>query len=141
MNLRLAFLTAALVGSCALAQTPAAPAAATSGAATSNPTTQITCNDGTADNGHTLRRACRKHGGVANKPAQPGASTLGAAAGPAANSAAAVNTGKVWANLRSKVYHCPGDPYYGKTKKGEYMTEGDAKGKGFHADHGKACAA
>lgn len=44
---------------------------------------------------------------------------------------------KVWVNMSSKAYHCPGANFYGKTKKGEYMTEVDAKAKGFH---GKACA-
>ena len=47
---------------------------------------------------------------------------------------------KVWVNDSSKVYHCPDDKFYGKTKKGNYLTEAEAKAKGFKADHGKACA-
>lgn len=47
---------------------------------------------------------------------------------------------KVWVNDSSKVYHCQDDKFYGKTKKGNYLTEAEAKAKGFKADHGKACA-
>jgi hypothetical protein len=47
---------------------------------------------------------------------------------------------QVWVNLKSKVYHCAGDRYYGKTKKGEYLPESQAVAQGFHPDHGKACA-
>jgi hypothetical protein len=59
---------------------------------------------------------------------------------PAAVAAAGGGAGKVWANDATKVYHCQGDRWYGKTKQGEYMSQSEAQAKGFKAARGKACS-
>ncbi|MGH7727744.1 MAG: hypothetical protein ACREM2_02970 [Vulcanimicrobiaceae bacterium] len=38
----------------------------------------------------------------------------------------------VWVNLNSKAYHLPGDPYYGRTKSGEYQCKAAADAAGDH---------
>ena len=45
----------------------------------------------------------------------------------------AKNSKKVWVNLSSGLYFQPGTQYYGKTKKGVYMSEAAAKKKGYKA--------
>src|SRR5215470_9978679 len=38
----------------------------------------------------------------------------------------------VWANMHTKAFHDPGDPYYGKTKNGVYMCRDTALTNGYH---------
>lgn len=121
------------------------------------------CKDGTYTTAPSKKGACRGHKGVQTWYAAGGASTAApmpmksSAATPAAapmssapaksshqstssmQQAAGGGPGMVWVNTSSKVYHCPGTKYYGKTKEGKYMSEADAKAMGAHADHGTAC--
>jgi len=129
--------------------------------------TTAKCKDNSYYSGASKRGACSRHGGIAewygsadsakaatapaNAAAEaPGAksdtssakSSSGAASSKQATSAPAPGggPGKVWVNTASKVYHCQGDRYYGKTKQGEYMTEAAAKAAGDRPDHGKPCS-
>jgi hypothetical protein len=119
------------------------------------------CKDNSYTTAESKRGACRGHGGVKDwyatekaapsprkgegaesKPTMPetqNAKPLSKTATARVEAAAGGGAGKVWVNTASNVYHCEGTRWYGKTKKGEYMSEADAKAKGAHADHGKAC--
>jgi hypothetical protein len=119
-----------------------------------SPSVTATCKDGSPFSGTTRSGACRGHGGVkAWDTATPDTSAPAAAPATATTTTAAPpkptqtqttrgvpGAGQVWVNTKSKVYHCPGDRWYGKTKAGEYMPEAQAKSTGFHPDHNKACA-
>lgn len=45
----------------------------------------------------------------------------------------------VWLNTSSKVYHCPGTRYYGNTKRGRFVTQGDALSIGGRPAGGRSC--
>ncbi|MEO8748006.1 MAG: DUF3761 domain-containing protein [Rhodanobacter sp.] len=144
-----------LLGSTTYAQQASAPAGSTG-----------QCKDGSYTSTASKHGACKGHKGVQQWYAESSAATAKPAAvarpaeaaapaaaatpaahtamkssrampAPAANAAAGGGPGMVWVN--GKVYHCSGDKWYGKTKHGAYMSEADAKAKGVHPDHGKAC--
>jgi hypothetical protein len=109
-----------------------------------------TCKDGTAFSGNSRSGACRGHGGVQTwgTNAAPAATSSAPAATtssqtqspPPSTPAAGVAAGQVWVNTASKVYHCPGDRYYGNTKQGTYMSEAAAKAAGDRPSNGKVCS-
>ena len=109
-------------------------------------TVTATCKDGTAFTGTKRSGACRGHGGVQSWGAtstatSPVVTPPPSAAATSQRSATSPGGGadQVWVNTASKVYHCPGDRWYGKTKHGSYISEAQAQAQGARPDHGKAC--
>ena len=61
-------------------------------------------------------------------------SSSSAAAGksePSSAYQAPPSKGMVWVNLETKVFHREGDRWYGRTKRGKYMSEADANRQGY----------
>jgi Protein of unknown function (DUF3761) len=113
------------------------------------------CNDGSYSTAQSRQGACRGHQGVKEwfseatstkavpgpvaAPAPVAAASKPLAYTPPSVAATGGGAGQVWVNKSTKVYHCPDDRWYGKTKEGAYMSESAATAAGYHADHGKGC--
>lgn len=127
---------------------------------TATPRPTGVCNDGTTTTAESKSGACRGHGGlkswgtgaspaVAANSTQPWPPPKLASSTPTTTSPGQCTTSStaaagggpalVWVNTPTKVYHCPTDRYYGKTKEGCYMTEAAAQAAGDKPDAGKKC--
>ncbi len=49
------------------------------------------------------------------------------------------STVRVWLNTSSRIYHCLGSSWYGRTARGEYLTEAEARGRGARPAGGRPC--
>lgn len=58
----------------------------------------------------------------------------------AATPAAPTPSTTVWVNTGTGVYHCPGSRWYGKTKRGRYMGEAEARAHHYRPAYGRRCS-
>lgn len=80
---------------------------------------------------------------AASKGVQTGAAATASAAGKVDRKVTGAprqppQAGMVWADTATKIYHKEGDPSYGKTKSGKWLTEEEAIKEGYRAPKPKA---
>lgn len=114
--------TAALCAGCAHMGPPA----------DANP--HLVCKDGTP---MTHNGECGGRGGVDRQASAEKTHKLRET--QVSGAGAAHQPGEVWATPAAKTYLCQGEPDYGKTKEGKFMSEHDAQAQGMHAANGKSC--
>jgi len=96
--------------------------------------TLVACS-GSKNAANNAAQTAASAAGAAGNAAQGAAGAMGNAAQGAAADMTKPNCGAVqpvWVNLKSKVYHEPGDPMYGTTKHGKFLCPSAAKAQGFH---------
>lgn len=119
------------------------------------------CGDGTETHAMSTRGACSRHGGVkqwyssagslptpqtpqthptqSRSPSYPPPVTQPSPYPTPRTAPVPAASGEVWVNAPTKVYHCPGDRWYGTTKNGAYMSEAQAQAQGMRPSRGKNC--
>ena len=155
MNIKLSLIAVAVLAigtECALAQAPAGSTGL--------------CKDGTYTTAAKKRGSCNDHGGVKawfGTPIPQAAPASPAAPPPVASSTdtavarssdapqpvtsapapaqaqSSADSVKVWVNMSTKIYHCPGSEWYGKTQSGKFMTQAEAIAMGARAAYYKPC--
>ena len=89
--------------------------------------TLVACGGGKSSQNATSAPAASQAAGAESSGGSMGSTTENSTTVPNCGAVKAV-----WVNLSTKVYHEPGDQYYGKTKHGEYLCPSQAKAQGFH---------
>ena len=155
-------LTVALVGSSALSFTQGQPTSAPQTERQRNPEVKVWVNThsgvyhcpgtrwyGVTKSGtYMTQTEAQQHGyrPAYGKVCQSGASATTPAtpsqqerAAPTQTQRAGNPDANVWVNTSSGVYHCPGTRWYGNTKQGKYMTQGQAQDASYRPAYGKVC--
>jgi hypothetical protein len=65
------------------------------------------------------------------RAARPAGTVSAQKSATSSNQSAGSHKGMVWVNPKTKIFHRPGDRWYGKSKGGKYMTEADAIKAGY----------
>jgi Ni/Co efflux regulator RcnB len=126
------YVMRALVALLALATFAAAPLVRAADTTTS-PTPQASVSPGKK---HSKKKATTTATSTAGTNSTASASPTKPAKGvptPQAAQAAGGGAGKVWVNTETHVYHKEGSKWYGRTKKGKYLSEQDAINEGDKA--------
>jgi hypothetical protein len=95
---------------------------------------RLVCKDGTP---LTHNGECGGRGGIDRQASTDKTRTLRDT--QVSGAAAAGQPGEVWATPAAKTYLCQGDPDYGRSKEGQFMSQSDARAKGLKPASGSHC--
>lgn len=101
------------------------------------------CRDGSFSKSAQKRGACSRHKGVQTWYGTPSSAQKNhnaqTAALPLLQAPAKQGQPIVWVNLTSRVFHCQGSRWYGKTQRGTSMEQAQALAHNYQPAGGKLC--